>query len=89
MLKSGCAAMRELGVEEASTQFGVLLEMVERGEVIRLMRDGDVVAELTPPRGARERADRALAEVRERMRVEGIKPVDTETILEWVAEGRR
>ena len=86
--------MRALAVEEAGAQFSALLELVEQGEEIRLMRDGEAVAELIQPRRAEEqtraaRADRALAKVRERMREEGIQPVDTATILEWVHEGRR
>ncbi len=83
--------MKELGIEEAGTQFSALLALVEGGEEILLTRDGEVVAELMPPRPLRQRArvDRALAEVRARMRDEGIQPVDAETIRSWIAEGRR
>ena len=83
--------MREIGIEEASTQFAALLALVEQGEEIFLMRDGRVVVELLPSRPVREpgRADDALAEIRARMKAEGVQPLDAATIKEWISEGRR
>ncbi len=84
--------MKELGIDEAGTQFAALLALVEQGKEIRLTRDGAIVAELTPPRAVSERAaraDKAFQEIRERAKAEGVQPVDAATIKEWIKEWRR
>ncbi len=82
--------MKELAIEEAGAQFSALLESVERGEEIRFTRNGEVVAELTPPRTVRDpaRIDRAFAEIRERVKEEGVQSIGAATMKEWIHEGR-
>jgi len=41
--------MKSVGVYEARTRFGKLVEEARQGETIQLTRNGEVVAQLTPP----------------------------------------
>ena len=83
--------MREIAVEEVGAQLNELLELVERGEEIRFLKNGEFVAEMTPPRAIRERVrvDKAFHEMRERVKAEGVKPIGADTLKDWINEGRR
>jgi prevent-host-death family protein len=55
----------EVGAYEAKTHLAALLDRVERGERITILRRGRPVAVLVPPPGGRERPVRdAVAEIR-------------------------
>jgi len=50
--------MKTVGVYEARTRLSALLRAAEKGETIQLTRNGEVVAQLSPP-SSRQQAHRA------------------------------
>jgi antitoxin (DNA-binding transcriptional repressor) of toxin-antitoxin stability system len=81
--------MREVAVGEAGTTLEVLLDLVEGGETVLIMRDGRPMARLLPPEpGDRvERARRAVANVRAR-RARLKRPPSIDELIAWKNEGR-
>jgi prevent-host-death family protein len=79
---------REVRASEAKTQFGRLLDAVERGETIVLTRRGRRVARLVPEaqrdQRAIERAVENIKGVRQRTGKESL-----EEILSWRHEGHK
>lgn len=88
----------EIGAFEAKTKFSELLRKVELGERFTVTRRGKVVAEIVQPKNV---ADENAAPVRpefsdeereaayQRLRNPKISGVSTETLLEWIREGRK
>jgi prevent-host-death family protein len=79
--------MREIGAFEAKSKLGQLLDWVEAGEEVVIIRHGRVVVRLVPPRHAIdvEKAHAAAAEIRAMSKgiaLGGLK------IKDLVAEGR-
>jgi prevent-host-death family protein len=60
--------MRSIGAAEAKNELGQLLDLVERGEEITIIREGKEVARLVPVRPApnRDAARAAVRRMRER-----------------------
>ncbi len=60
--------MREIGAFEAKTKLSDLLDLVEAGEEILIIRHGKAVAKLTPNTGATDvaKARAAASRIRER-----------------------
>lgn len=88
----------EIGAFEAKTKFSELLRKVEQGERFTITLRGRVIAELAKPgKVAEETVDsfrpKFTEEEREaayqRLRKPAISGVSTETLLEWIREGRR
>jgi len=83
--------MDEVTVAEARRTFGTLLDRVEHGEEVTIVRAGRVVARLVPGDAApgTEAARAAAARIRARARALSGPPI---TAAEWAAfrsEGRR
>jgi len=80
--------MTRVGVFEAKNRLSELIERAGKGEEITITKRGEVVARLVPPdsAGTRERAVRAVAELREARK--GVLLGDL-TIKELIEEGRR
>jgi prevent-host-death family protein len=77
---------REVGAYDAKTHLPQLLRDVEQGDHITITVRGKPVAELVPARRAARRAGEA---VRAMQQFEPVKGVDSETVADWVGEGRR
>jgi len=82
--------MQEVGASEAESRLGQLLDLVERGEEVVIMRHGKAVARLVAPRPDvdRKEARAALARLRARAEALNLGPFDW---TEWKAyrdEGR-
>jgi prevent-host-death family protein len=81
--------VREVGAFEAKDTLGALLDLVERGEEVRIARRGKPVARLVPDRPAQ---DREAARAAARRIVEGRKGVTlggVATLKELIEDGRR
>jgi prevent-host-death family protein len=70
--------MTEVGAFEAKNTFGALLDRVEQGEEIVIMRHGKPVARLVPEKGSinREQALAAAKRIRSRAAQLNIGPYD-------------
>ncbi len=62
--------MREVGAFEAKNKLGQLLDLVERGEEVKITRHGKEIARLVPSRPAHDRAEARAAIRRIRQRAE-------------------
>ena len=88
----------EIGAFEAKTRLSELLRKVDQGERFTITVRGRVVAELAQPKkitveDATPARPEFSAEEREaayqRLRNPKISGVSTETLLEWIREGRK
>ncbi len=79
--------MVEIGAAEAETRLSHLLDQVERGETVVIVRDGRPVARLVPVPGAtiddRRRTIAQLKELRQGQTLGGL------SLRELIEEGRR
>lgn len=88
------SAALQVSVEEADTKLSDLLDRVERGEEITIVRAGRPIARLVaaPPThdvAAAQAAVEALFAMREELRQSGMAPVTIEEILEDIHAGRK
>ena len=81
--------MKTVGAFQAKTQLSLLLDQVEKGEVVTITRHGRPVAMLTPvaPAQPAQTGEQWLAEAR-RLR-KGITLGGAATIRQLIDEGRR
>lgn len=80
--------MREIQSTEATTQLSAVLDAVERGETIAIMRQGRRIARLIPePEHQRERAVKAVEALRAFGKRNG--PISTEDLVSARREGQR
>ena len=77
---------REVGAYDAKTHLPQLLRDVERGDHVTITVRGKPVAELVPARRAGGRTGDA---VRAMQQFELVKGIDSETVADWIQEGRR
>lgn len=84
--------MGKVGAFEAKNRLSELLDRVERGEEIVITRHGKPVAKLGPAEAQDQKrataALKRLAELRERLRAEGVS-FSTQELLSLRDEGRR
>jgi prevent-host-death family protein len=83
---------REVQASVAKAHFSQLLDEVERGATIVILRHGRPVARILPdPEGRRQRQEQALANIRRlaKERREQFGPVTVEEILAWRHEGHK
>jgi prevent-host-death family protein len=84
--------LREVQASVAKAHFSQLLDEVERGATIVILRHGRPVARLTPePEGRRQRQEQAMANIRRlaKERKEQFGPVTVAEILAWRHEGHK
>ena len=88
----------EIGAFEAKTKFSELLRKVELGERFTVTRRGKVVAEIVQPKYVADEnatpvrpefSDEEREAAYQRLRNPKISGVSTETLLEWIREGRK
>jgi len=88
----------EIGAFEAKTKFSELLRKVELGERFTVTRRGKVVAEIVQPKNVADEnttpvrpefSDEEREAAYQRLRNPKISGVSTETLLEWIREGRK
>jgi prevent-host-death family protein len=78
----------EIGAFEAKTKFSELLRKVEQGERFTITLRGKAVAQLSPATDSAISAEERAAAF-QRLRSPSIHGVPTETLLEWIREGRK
>ncbi len=78
----------EIGAFEAKTKFSEILRKVSHGERFTLTLRGKPVARLEPILDHGPSAEEREAAF-ERLRNPSIQGVSTETLLEWIREGRK
>jgi prevent-host-death family protein len=78
----------EIGAFEAKTKFSELLRKVAQGERFTVTLRGKAVARLEPVLETGISEDEREAAF-ERLRNPSISGVSTETLLEWIREGRK
>jgi prevent-host-death family protein len=82
--------MRSISATEAKTRFAALLSDVERGETVEITRHGKTIARMVHPEAdARERARRAVEQIRELKRTGRKTGITVEDILSARDEGRK
>lgn len=83
--------MREISVQEASDKLGHLIDLVERGEEVMILRNGKEVARLVPARrsATREAARAAAHRLRERAQRLRLGAFDWQEWKTYRDEGRR
>jgi antitoxin (DNA-binding transcriptional repressor) of toxin-antitoxin stability system len=80
--------MRKVEASEAQTHLPELLDEVERGETLVILRDGRAMARLVPePAGKREDIRRAIAEMKAAGKAAG--KITAEELISARDEGRR
>jgi antitoxin (DNA-binding transcriptional repressor) of toxin-antitoxin stability system len=88
----------QIGAFEAKTKFSELLRKVEQGERFTITLRGRVVAELVQPNKVKDEnaieSRPTFSEVEReaafrRLRNPEISGVSTDTVLEWIREGRK
>ena len=79
--------MKQIEAAEAEARFEELVDQVERGETVIIMRNGKPIARLVPDEEARqERVREAIEGIKELRK--RIKPATIEEIIAWKNEGR-
>ena len=84
--------LREVQASVAKTHFSQLLDEVERGATIVILRHGRAVARVIPdPEGRRQRAKQAMENIRRlaKEREEHFGPVVVEEIIASIHEGHK
>lgn len=83
--------MDAIGASEAPTHFSEILERVERGERVAVMREGRHVATIIPAEAEQVSSEKAVERIlarRERIRLDG-RGLSLKAILETRDEGRK
>ena len=86
--------MKRVEVAEAAKQLAALLAEVRRGEEVVLTEAGEAVGRLVaatpkPQPGSFEALDAEVRAVHAEMRVQGVRPFNTDEIRSLIREGRR
>ncbi len=81
--------MREVGAFEAKDTLGALLDLVERGEEVRIARRGKPVARLVPDRPAQDPEAARAAAARGVDGRKGVTLGGVATLKELIEDGRR
>ena len=85
-------AVREIQASVAKTHFSQLLDEVERGSTIVILRHGRAIARIVPdPKGRRKRTKQAMENIRRlaKEREELFGPVSVEEIISSIHEGHK
>ena len=80
--------MKQIQASEAKAKFSEVLDAVERGETIVILRHGKPIARLVPDVDERQRKARAAMEAIKEAR-KTMPRVTREEILAWRDEGRK
>ncbi|HEV2334031.1 MAG TPA: type II toxin-antitoxin system prevent-host-death family antitoxin [Stellaceae bacterium] len=86
------SGVREVQASVAKTHFSQLLDEVERGGTIVILRHGRPIARIIPdPEGRRQRTKQAMENIRRlaKERREQFGPVTVDEILAWRHEGHK
>jgi prevent-host-death family protein len=84
--------VREVQASVAKTHFSQLLDEVERGATIVILRHGRPIARIVPdPEGRRQRTKQAIENIRKlaKERAEHFGPVTVEEIISSIHEGHK
>lgn len=82
--------MKTVPFTEAKAKLSALIDAVESGETIDISRHGKTVARLVPPEASdRERARRAVGQLRALRKTLPKTGITLEEILAWRHEGHR
>jgi prevent-host-death family protein len=80
--------MKHIQASEAKAKFSQLLDEVEQGMTIAIMRHGKVIAHIAPNEDKRRQLAREAIEGIRELRKHS-KPVTVEEIIAWKNEGRK
>lgn len=78
----------EIGSFNAKARLSELLQEVKRGQRYTITLRGQPIADLVPSHSSNSHED-ALTAVKVMRKIEKIRGVSGETLVEWIAEGRR
>jgi len=88
LAKIGNKAMRDIQASDTLTRMPQILDEVERGETIRITRDGNVIARLMPePQRRQEDVDKAIESIKALRKRMG--KITIEEITSSLHEGHR
>jgi prevent-host-death family protein len=77
----------EIGIFEAKTKLSEILRKVDQGERFTITVRGRAVADVVPSK-MKDR-ERAAEAVRRLLAMPKIQGISSETVLEWIREGRK
>jgi prevent-host-death family protein len=78
----------EIGAFDAKTRLSELLRKVDQGERFTITVRGRAVAQLVPAKPERDQA-RVAEAVKNLLNFPRIEGIPSETVLEWIREGRK